>query len=103
MGPGAGPGCHVLKEIDDVGFIPAWIRGVIYSEFSFWLEAQLGILGRIYGRSLDFSFGGRTENGHEVVFELVSGVDLMYVPHIVLNLTHLKGSWAKFGRKKAQN
>ncbi len=29
------------------------------------------VLGRTYGRILDSSFGGRTENGHEMVLDLV--------------------------------
>ena len=32
-----------------------------------------------YGRILDFSFGGRTEDGHEMVLELVSGADFRCV------------------------
>ncbi len=39
----------------------------------------------------DFSFGGRTENGHEMVFELVSGADLACVLHHFLSLTCLTG------------
>ena len=33
------------------------------------------LLGRTYGGILDFSFGGRTENGHDMALELVSGAD----------------------------
>ncbi len=41
----------------------------------------LSLLGRTYGMILDFSFGGRLEHGHEIGFELVSGVDFRCVPH----------------------
>ena len=45
-----------------------------------WLEPPLlRSLGGTYGRILDFSFGGRTENGHEMVLEWVSGVDFTFV------------------------
>ncbi len=61
------------------------------------------VLGRTYGRILDLSFGGRTENGHKVVFEFVSGADFTCLLHHVPSLTRLKGSrgqvWSKSGRK----
>ncbi len=53
------------------------------------------ILGRKYGRVLDFSFGGRTENGHEMVLEMVSGVDFETVLHHLSSLTWLRGSWGQ--------
>ncbi len=53
------------------------------------------LLGRTYGRILDFSFGGRTENGHGMVLELVSGSDFRCVLHHLASLTRLKGSWGQ--------
>ncbi len=53
------------------------------------------MLGRTYGRILDFSFGGRTENGHETVLELVSGADFRCVLHHVSSLFGLLGSWGQ--------
>ncbi len=40
---------------------------------------------------LDFSFGGRTEKGNEIVLELASGADVRCVLHHVSSLTHLEG------------
>ncbi len=57
-----------------------------------WLDL---ILGRTYWRILDFSFGGRTENGHEMALELVSGVDFRCIVHHVSSLTRLKRSWGQ--------
>ncbi len=52
-------------------------------------------LGRTYGRSLEFSFGRRTENIHEAVLESVSGLDLSCVAHHLSSLTRLSGSWVQ--------
>ncbi len=52
-------------------------------------------LGRTYGRISDFSFGGRTDNGHEMVSALVSGADFRCVLHQFSSLTWLKGSWGQ--------
>jgi hypothetical protein len=54
-----------------------------------------GMLGRTYGRILDLSFGGRTENGPEIIFECVSGADVGFVLHHSSCLTRLKGSWGQ--------
>ena len=56
---------------------------------------KLNKLGRTYGRILDFSFGGRTENDHEMVLELVSGADFRFVLHHLSSLTCFKGSWGQ--------
>ncbi len=56
---------------------------------------DLNKLGRTYGMISDFSFGGRTENGHEMVFELVFGVDVRCLLHHFSSLTCLKGSWGQ--------
>ncbi len=53
------------------------------------------ILGGTYGRILDFSFGSRTENGHEMAVEFVSGADFRHVLHHRSSVTCLKGSWGK--------
>ncbi len=53
------------------------------------------ILGRTYGGILDFSFGARTENGHEMVLDLASGADFGYVLNHFSSLTCLKGSWGQ--------
>jgi hypothetical protein len=63
--------------------------------FQLWSHEVKDFLGRTYGRSLDFSFGGRTENGHEMVLELVSGADTRCVLHHFSSLTCLKGSWGQ--------
>ncbi len=39
----------------------------------------------------DFSFGGRTENGHGMALELVSGADLRCVLFHFASLTRLEG------------
>jgi hypothetical protein len=52
----------------------------------------VAILGRAYGRVLDFSFGSRTENGYDMAFEFVSAADFRYVLHHFSRLTRLKGS-----------
>ncbi len=55
------------------------------------------ILGRAYGRISDFSFDGRTENGHEVAFELVSWADFKCLLHHFSSLAQLKRSWGRGG------
>ncbi len=57
--------------------------------------AQHPLLGRTYGRILDFCFGGRIENGHEMVLESVSEADFMCVLHHLSSLTCLKWSWGQ--------
>ncbi len=52
-------------------------------------------LGKIYWRILGFSFGGRTENGHEMVLKLVSGADFRFVLHNLSSMTRLPGSWGQ--------
>ncbi len=37
------------------------------------------ILGRIYGRILDFRFGGRREGRYEMTFDLDSGTNFSYI------------------------
>ncbi len=54
-------------------------------------------LGRTYGRVLDLSFGGRTENLHEIILESVPGADFYRTGPVS------RGLGAKFGRKAAQN
>ncbi len=34
------------------------------------------VFGRTYGRVFDFSFGGRTENRHQMALALFSGADV---------------------------
>ncbi len=64
-------------------------------------------LCRTYGRILDFSFGGRTENRYEMAFELVSGAGFRGVLHHLSILTRLKACWGQVcpesGPKPAQN
>ncbi len=57
------------------------------------------VLGRTYGKILDLCLGGRTENGHEMVLELVPGADFRCVLHNLSSLTCLKGSWGQVWRK----
>ncbi len=52
-------------------------------------------LCRTYGRILDFSFGGRTENRYEMALEMVSGAAFRGVLHHLLNLTRLKAYWGQ--------
>ncbi len=53
------------------------------------------VAGRTYGRIVDFSFGGRTENGRGTVLYLVSGAESRCTPHHYSSLTRLKGSWGQ--------
>ncbi len=56
--------------------------------------------GRTYGRISDFSFGGRTENRYEVVFELPPpGADFRGILYQCSSLAFLKGFGAKSSRK----
>ncbi len=50
-------------------------------------------------RMLDWSFGGRTEQGHEMAAELVSRADFRCVLHHFSSRPRLEGYGAKFGRK----
>jgi hypothetical protein len=52
-------------------------------------------MGRTYGRILDFSSCGRTENRYAMLFQWVSRVDFRCVLHHFSSLTCLNGSWAK--------
>ncbi len=44
---------------------------------------------------LDFSFGGRTSHGHEIVLELVPGADFRHILHHFSSPTCLKGPWGQ--------
>ncbi len=52
-------------------------------------------LGGTQDRISDFSFGGRTDNCHEMVLDLVFGVDFKCVLHHFSSLTSLKASWGQ--------
>ncbi len=90
---------HAPKEPDG---LRAWSQSsplvqkssVAYREQKPGPKARPG-LGRTYGMIFVFSFGGRTENGHKIVFDLVSGADFASVLHHVPSLTCLKGSWGR--------
>jgi hypothetical protein len=58
-------------------------------------QTEQGVLGRTYGRILDFSFGDRTENENEMVLKLVSGVEFSCVLYHFSSPTCLKGSWGQ--------
>ncbi len=68
-----------------------------------WRVKAKATLGRTSGRILDFSFGARTENGHEMGLRLVSGADSSCVLHHFSILTCLKGSWGQVWPETDQN
>ncbi len=59
------------------------------------LDKVVAVLGRTYEGIWDLSVGGRTENGHEMVFALVSGADFRCILHHFSSLTSLKRSWGQ--------
>ncbi len=56
-------------------------------------SGYLALPPKVYGRILDFSFGGRTEHRYEMAFELVSGAGFRCVLHLLSSLTRLKRGW----------
>jgi hypothetical protein len=64
---------------------------------------QKKLLGRTHVSIVDFRFGARTETGHEMALDLVSGVDFRCALHHVSILPRSRGLGAKCGQKTAHN